>query len=139
MWPTDRAHIDISKINFRDFAIKDIRILIDAHFFEDHRELFFQHFPYTVFNRLCYDEIENLHISRLPDTIYTTTALLDLHRIPRQIVVNDDIRELQVQTFATSVGRNKDVCVVPEFPECLVTLFDTHPSIQDCHRISHSR
>ena len=137
MRPADRTHIDVGKIDLCDFAIEDIGILIDSHFFEYHRELFFQHLSHTVFNRVCYDKIENLHISRLPDTIHTTAALFDLHRIPRQIVVDDDIRELQVQAFATGVSRNKDVRVVPEFPERIVAFFNAHSAIQDCHCIPH--
>ena len=37
------------------------------------------------------DEIINMYIPLLPNTIGTTTALLNLHRVPRQVIIDDDI------------------------------------------------
>ena len=37
------------------------------------------------------------HISLLANTVCTATTLLDFHRIPRQIIIDDDIGELLLQ------------------------------------------
>ena len=42
------------------------------------------------------DQIERFDSVLLTDTVNTSDPLLDSHRIPRQVVVHDDVGELQV-------------------------------------------
>ena len=52
-------------------------------FNQDNGELFFQDLTNAVFYRVLNDEIVDLNITCLSDTICTTATLLDLHRVPR--------------------------------------------------------
>ena len=42
----------------------------------------------------------------LADTVHAANALFDAHRVPRHVEVDDDVAELQVQTFTTGIRRN---------------------------------
>ena len=85
---SDGAHIGIRKIAFSYFVVQHIGVLIYAELFHNDRELFFQHFTNTAFHRVTDNHVVDMDISLLTDTVCTTTALLDFHRVPRQIIVN---------------------------------------------------
>jgi hypothetical protein len=55
----------------------------------------------------------------LPDAIDTADPLLDLHRVPREVVVHDHVAELEVQTFAACIGGDHDLCVGRKAALCL--------------------
>ena len=52
------------------------------------------------------------------------------HRIPRQIVVDDDVGELQVQTFATGIGRDENSGLLCELPLDSPPLFQVHRTVE---------
>src|ERR1043165_7724161 len=58
-----------------------------------------------VLNRPLTEEVVDLNYLVLTIPIDTTHALLDTHRIPRQIVIDTDVTELEVNAFATSLRR----------------------------------
>ena len=105
---TNGAHIYIRKVAFCYFAVQNIGILINAHFFQNNGQFFFQHFTNTVFYCFAHNKVINMHISLLTNTINTTTSLLDFHWVPRKVIVDDNIGKLQVQTFATGICRNEN-------------------------------
>ena len=53
-----------------------------------------------------------------------------LHRVPGQVVVDDDVGELQVQTFATGVGRNKNSSLLCELPLDPPPFFHVHRTVK---------
>src|SRR5690242_2373998 len=55
-------------------------------------------------------EVDRAHrVALLTDAIRTAVALVELHGIPRDVVVHDDARALQVQPFRGHVRRHDDV------------------------------
>src|SRR5437016_147596 len=58
-----------------------------------------------IFNRSLIEEVINLHDLVLAIAIDAANALLDTHRIPRQIVVDADMAELEIDSFAAGFRR----------------------------------
>lgn len=56
--------------------------------------------------------------------------LLQLHWIPRQVEIYDHVAELKVQTFATRIGRNKDLRIAREPALDVPALIEVHGAIQ---------
>ena len=50
-------------------------------------------------------EVENSDRMLLADAVNAPDPLLDAHWIPRQIVVNQDVSELEIATFSARFGR----------------------------------
>src|SRR5262245_41306909 len=44
----------------------------------------------------------------LTEAVEASDALLDLHRVPRQVVVQQDVAELEVQPLRADLGRQED-------------------------------
>src|SRR6185436_6283683 len=44
----------------------------------------------------------------LPEAMHAADSLLDAHRVPRQVVVDDDVRELEVASLAARLGRDQE-------------------------------
>src|SRR5688500_5854789 len=71
---------------------------------------------------------------RLPDPVDAPDALLDLHRVPRQVVVHDRGAELEVQTFTGHfVGQHEVVPTVTKVRHDLVSAVTVDPTVKDCH------
>ena len=62
----------------------------------------------------CREEIENVEIVKnlLANAVDAADALDDARRIPRNVVVDDKPRAVQVESFAELVRREQDVIVV---------------------------
>ena len=75
------------------------------------------------------NEIINLHIIRLADTVSTTDALFDLHGVPRQVIVDDNVGTLQVQTFATSVRRDQHLLISTELLQGGIAFLQRHTAV----------
>lgn len=54
------------------------------------------------------DEVERLDRVLLANAVHSPDTLLDLHWIPRKVVIDDDVGELQIQTFAACVRGHQD-------------------------------
>ena len=133
---TNRAHIHISEVTFCHFAVQNIQILINAHLFQNNGQFFFQHFTNTVFYCFPHNEVINMYISLLTNTINTTTPLLDFHWVPRKVIVDDNIGKLQVQTFATGICRNKNTGTGLKLLHGSISLVNAHATVQNRYRIS---
>src|SRR5690606_1194839 len=46
-------------------------------------------------------EVDDVRLAGLADAVDTANALLDHHRVPRQLVVHESVAELQVETLGT--------------------------------------
>ena len=55
--------------------------------------------PYCIFNRSNIFQVVNVHDLLLPIAIHAPHALLVTHRVPRQIVIHQNVAELQVDAF----------------------------------------
>src|SRR4051812_1854053 len=49
----------------------------------------------------------------LANAVYATDTLLDLHRIPWKVIVDEDVTELQVAPFAASLSANENLRPIP--------------------------
>ena len=50
----------------------------------------------------------------LPDTVHAPDALLQLHRIPGQVVVEDHMAELEVEALSACIRRDQYPCLLSE-------------------------
>ncbi len=69
----------------------------------------------------------------LADTIHSTDTLFDSHRIPRQIVVDEQVAELEVPTLTTSLGAYEHLGphTVPKTFHCVVLVSRLHLTMKD--------
>ena len=73
----------------------------------EQRFLELQHAEHPFFDRSLRDEVDDLDRLLLPQPMHPADALLQHGRIPGQVHVDDDRRELQIQADATRIGRQK--------------------------------
>ena len=87
------------------------------------------------------DEIPEMADLRLPDPVNAPEALLDSVRIPRQVVVDHQMRALEVDPFPSGVGREKDLDfgVMAEELLGLQALLATHPPVDDDDSVRTSK
>ena len=76
------------------------------------------------------DEVDCPHNMWLPDSVHSANSLLDAHRIPWHIEVDDDMAELEVQPFAASIGRNQDTRIAGERLLSLCASVKIHAAIE---------
>ena len=74
-------------------------------------ELLEQPLEHLAFARLVGDEVPHVADLGLADAVDAAEALLDPVRVPGQVVVDEQVRALQVDAFACGVGRDEDVDV----------------------------
>src|SRR5436853_224545 len=53
-------------------------------------------------------ECEDLHVAFLADTVDAANALDNAKGVPRGVVVDDDVAELQVDAFPAGLGRDEE-------------------------------
>src|SRR5439155_1945925 len=85
-----------------------------AHDQLEHVDLAVEHLEDMVLDGPGSGEVEDPHRLRLADAVDTADALLDPHRIPGQVVVDDRVAELEVASLAADVGREQNAPVASE-------------------------
>ena len=60
------------------------------------------------------EKVDDGDVARLPVAVATADPLLDALRVPRQVVVDDGVAELQVQPFRPRFRRDQDRGALPE-------------------------
>ena len=110
--------------------VHHIRSLVHAELLGDEGEFFFQNLPHTVLHRVFQHKIQRTHHVLLPDAIHPPNALLDAHRVPRHVEIDDDVAELQVQTFATRVGGNQHARILRELLQAARARFHVHAAVE---------
>jgi len=88
------------------YRIHHISNFIDAEFFRDHCELCFEYLSDTMLDGVFEHKIDCPHNMGLPNTIHSTNPLLNTHRIPRHIEVDDDVAKLKVKALAAGIRRD---------------------------------
>ena len=70
----------------------------------------------------------------LSDAVHPANALLDPHRVPRHVEVDDDVAELQVQTFTTGIRRNQHAHIFENTCCCPRARLQVHAAVERRHR-----
>src|SRR5690606_37894354 len=94
----------------RTDRLEHIVALVDTELVQDGGQLFLEDREYPFVDRVLHHQVERSHRVILADPVDTTYALLDTHRVPRQVVVHDDVSELEVDTLASGVSGNENAC-----------------------------
>src|SRR6516165_9875716 len=83
-------------------AAQDRPHLADHEF--EHRELLIEQMQDLLLQGATGHEVEHEHLALLADAIDASDALLDRHRIPRHVEIDQGVAELDVATFAARLG-----------------------------------
>src|SRR3546814_4218227 len=75
------------------------------------------------------------HRLLLPDAVEKLNSLLALHRVPRQVVVDEDVCELQVAALAARLSGDEDLAVRAELPDSLLLLLGLEATVKARHRV----
>ena len=70
-----------------------------------------------------------MHVAQLADTVDAPKALLQPRGVPRQVVVDKQMAELQVDAFARGLGGNADLAAGAEILLRLLALVGVHPAV----------
>jgi len=81
---------------FARCAVEHIGALIHAELLQDGRQLQLEHVLHPAFDAVSKDEVDRLHRLGLSDAIHAADALLNPHRVPGQVVVDDDTAKLKI-------------------------------------------
>ena len=135
-WRENGVDIELLEVEAVFFRIEHIGELVNAELLQDPLQLFFQHFTHAQLDGVFQGEVESPHHVGLADAINPTDALLQLHRIPGQVVVDDHVAELQVQALAAGIGGDQDLGLVGERPLCALALLQVHGAIEHHDRIT---
>ena len=132
----DRLDVEIVEHLSGLRRIEDVFGLVDAKFRQDDRQLLLQHLADAVLDRIPDHEVDGPHGVGLADAVDAADPLLQLHRIPGNVVVDHHVAELQVQTFAAGVGRHQEAGRAGERLLRLRALLQSHRSVETDHRES---
>ena len=75
----------------------------------------------------------------LSDAIYPSNALLELHRVPRQVVIDHHMAELEVEALAARVGRDQHLRLACERILNFASLVHVERAVQTHYRESPIR
>lgn len=114
--------------------IHHIGNFVHAEFLCDHSELCFENFANPMLDGVFEYEIDGSHNMRLPDAVHAPNTLLDPHRVPRHVEVDDDMAELKIEALAASVRRDQDTHILGECPLRAATRLEVHTPIESCNR-----
>ena len=92
-----------------DRRVQDVAHLVDPQFRQDGREFIREDPLHAVLDAATRHQVHSLHVMRLADAVDPPDPLLDPHGIPWQVVVEDDVTELQVDAFSSSVCGDEDL------------------------------
>ena len=120
----DRCFVELIEPNVdrRQHVVR----LVDTQFREDHGELVLKYVEHASVDRRLEDEVVCDDVTRLADSVDSSDPLFDPRRAPREVVVDHDVGELQIDTLSAGVGRDEDPHVVLEGDLCVTPLGDRH-------------
>ena len=75
------------------------------------------------------DQVEDVDVAGLPDPVDAAHALLEPVRVPRDVVVDHQVAELEVDALAGRLGRHHDLGPLPELLLCGDALAQLHPAV----------
>src|SRR5262249_31259638 len=91
------------------------------------------HVPDAQFDRSFEREVEGANDVLLANAVDATNPLLQLHRVPREVVIHDNVAELQVQTFAASIGRDEHLGLIGKTPLDVPALLQIQRPVEAHH------
>ena len=112
--PQDGLDVEVVEELARLGRVEDVAGLVDSELLQDDGQLLFQDLANPVLHRVLDDEVDGPHRVLLTDAVHPTDALFKSHRVPRDIVVDYHVAELQIQSLATRVGRHEDTGLLRE-------------------------
>ena len=80
----------------------------------EHGDLLVEQMQHLLLERAAGHEIEHEHLALLADAIDAADALLDRHRIPRHVEIDQRVAELDVAAFAARLGAKQHRHLVAE-------------------------
>ena len=92
-----------------------------------------QHRKDTFLDAAAEAEVEHVHLALLADAVHASHALLDRHRVPREVVVDHGAAELEVAALAADLARQQDLGVSLERGDGAVLLGGGQAAVQDGH------
>src|SRR6516164_6716618 len=96
--------------------LREIAILIEtakdrshfAHHELEHRDFLVEQMKKLLLQRAASHEVEDEQLALLADAIDASNALLDRHRIPGHVKIDERVAKLNVASFATGLGAQED-------------------------------
>src|SRR5690606_18016725 len=89
--------VELVEIELDFLRVEYVAQLVHTKLFENPLELLLKDLPDPQLDRIFEREVECSYGMLLSDTVHPANALLEPHRIPREVVVYDYVAELQVQ------------------------------------------
>ena len=111
-------------------GVEHVAGLVDAELVEDYRELLLQHFADAELYRVLKHEVDCPYRLGLADTVHTADPLFQPHRVPGDVVIDNDMGELQVQALTTRVGGNQHSVRFAEGVLGLLAFLHVHGAVQ---------
>ena len=125
-----RVHIQLVKIEPALFRIQDIRQLVHAELRQDASELVLQDLAHAQLNGVLQREVQGAHDMVLPDPVHPADALLELHWIPGQVVIDDHVAELEIESLPAGIGRDQHLGLGRERPLHLAALVHIERAVE---------
>ena len=82
------------------------------------------------------DEVEDVDVVLLSDAVDAAHALLEPDGVPRHVVVDHQVAELEVDALAGRLGRDADLRVALELDLRLPSLLRAHPAVDLRRRVA---
>ncbi len=95
-------------------------------------QLLVEHLQDVLLQAASQTEVEHEHLTGLSDPVHASDPLLELHRIPRQIVIDHRPAELEVAALASDFARDEDVSVVFELFHRPIFLLGRQSTVERC-------
>src|SRR5215210_3949710 len=96
----------------------------------EHVDLLVEDAQHVLFKRAARDRVEDEDFARLADAVDAADALLNRHRVPRQVEVDERVAELQVAPLAARLGREQERCFRLESRDCFVLFRPAHRALK---------
>ena len=116
--------------------VEHVAQLVHTKLFKNPLKLLLKDLPHPQLDRIFEREVECSYGMLLSDTVHPANALLEPHRIPREIVVYDDVAELQVQPLASGLGGNEHTRFLGKGTLRRASRLEIHRTIQGYDRVS---
>ena len=115
-------------------GVEHIASLVNAELVEYYRKLLLQHFADAELDRVFKYEVDCPYSLGLANTIHTADSLFQPHRVPREVVVDNDVGELQIQTFTTCIGGDQHAVRFAKGILSLLAFLHIHGAVQSDDR-----
>src|SRR5262249_19256319 len=93
-------------------------------------DLFVEYPEHLLFERAARRQIENKDVTRLADAVDAPDALLDGHRVPGQIEIDQRVAELEVAPLASRLGADQQRDLTLKSPNSGVLFRPRHPALE---------